>query len=194
MPEAMNNSQYSPTTWGADPVSDLRVPSGQLCQVKQLTMEDVVDLDIMDQVDSLGSIVETEHIDRVKKPQDHSAKQPTKAQKAKQEVEEQQRQEEITRELLKDKNKFKAMADAIDKVVERVVLQPSIIRPIDDDGNPLKQREKGVIYMDSVSFADKMAIFDYCFEGVSNMESFREERGEDVGSLADEPEHEQATQ
>lgn len=178
--------KYAPTAWGQFTV-DLTCPSGQVCQARKVAMEDIVELDILDDVDFLGGIV-SDHADNAsgkKKPQDRQPKKLTKAQEAAKE------QQEL-RDMMADKSRFRKMVHVMDKLVSHVVVQPEITSCWQNIGEdnfkkiPEDEREEGVIYSDSVSLADKMYIFDYCFEGVSKTKSFREESGKTLESVEDE--------
>lgn len=173
--------RYAPVSWGQDEYFDVRCPSGQVCQVRRLDMVDIIELDLVDKFDALSPVV-GQGEDK-KKPQDRkkSAKQI--------EAEEQKRNDELTRDLMRDKDQFKSMVDAIDKAVERAIVQPHVVRPVKklDDGSevelPHEEREKGVVYTSSIGFEDKMHIFDKVFDGSADLEPFREGPDEGVGDV-----------
>jgi hypothetical protein len=183
-------SNYTPTTWGQSTERDHRVPSGQLCRIKDLGLEEMAEAGVIDQMDTLGYLVQTEHIDRVggKKPQDRKTKKPTKAQKAAQE-------QEGMVEWLRDKTKMAAIGKMLDKVASVCVIEPPVANPYTpvDEKDPSKgerklephERAPGMIYADKLKFADKMSIFQEVFQGMEDLESFREGPSEDVAALPD---------
>lgn len=180
--------QYEATAWGQPLTVELVCPSGQKCLVRKIGMEDIVELNIMDDVDFLGGIV-SGHADKAagKKPQDRQSKKPTKAQQAAQE-------EKELREMIADKARFMKMVQVMDRLVAHTVVAPEIetcwVENKDGSFDKLSydERKNGVIYSDSVSLGDKMYIFDYCFEGVNKTKRFRDESGQAVEDLGDEPE------
>jgi len=171
--------------WGSS-FQDLTLGSGAKCMVRKLQMEDLSELGIIDHIDMLQDIVQEDHVDRVKKPQDRQKKKPTKADLAKQEAEDNKR----TMDMMRDKAKFGKMADMIEKIVVAVVVKPQILSAYKDvDGERVRlgpdERTGGVIYSDTIAFQDKMEIFQYAFEGVSKLSDFREGSAEDVGDVVD---------
>lgn len=183
--------------WG-EVYQDLTLPSGAICQIRSIQMEDLADLGIIDQLDFLGQLVDTHQVQRVKgsnKPSDRPKKKPTKAELA-------AADEQNTMELLKDKSKFKTMIELIDKIVCAVVVQPAISSAYRETGEerneqgdvkklyekiPYSDRQSGVIYSDTINLEDKMEIFDVGFSGVKKMSNFRNESGEAVGDVDDQP-------
>lgn len=191
-------SDYSLSTWKIDDERDFTVPSGQKCRIKDLGLEDMAALGIIDQMDTLGMLVDKQHIQRVqgKKPQDRKAKKPTKAQQAAAEAAE---QGEIVA-WMRDRKKMSAIGTMLDKIAAACVVEPVIENPwvpVDEDdpskGERKLRRDERVdvaLYADKLPFADKMAIFEESFKGMEDLESFREGPDEDVAALPDgeEPE------
>lgn len=186
-------SNYDLTVWKVDNESDLRTPSGQLCRVKELGLQEMAELGVIDQMDTLGMLVEEKHIKRVqgKRPQD---KKLTKAQQAAKE------QGEITK-MLKDKKKFGALVTLLDKVAATCVVEPVVENPWVpvDENDPEKGERKltrserldAALYADVLPFNDKMTIFEFAFKGMGELESFREGSTEDVAALPDVEESEE---
>lgn len=183
-----NEIQYG-QGWGQN-YEDLTLPSGAICQVRKLQMEDLVDLNIVDEMDFLGNIVEDEHVSRVRNTGKQPSKQPKKLTKAEQAAKE----EAEANDIIKDPSKFRKMIKMVDKIVVACVVQPQILdayyETINPDTNevgrekiPASERIEGKIYSDSIGFEDKMEIFGNVFSGVNKMSGFREESGEDVGDV-----------
>lgn len=181
MTSSSNGQPYAPTVWG-ETFFDVTVPSGQTCQVRQIQMDDLIELDILEQIDSLSSTVQTETVDPVRNPRDHQQRQRTKAEQAEDDT-------AFVRELMADKTQFARMSLVIDKVVAAVVVQPPVTLAYHPDGTRLapSERTDGVIYTDSVGFNDKMFLFDECFGGIRKLEQFRDEADGDVGTVAGQP-------
>jgi|SRR6185295_3564320 len=185
--------------WGIETDRDHICPSGAVCRIRDLEFDDIVELGLLDEMDSLGSIVQTEHIDRVqgKKPADRAARKPTKAQQAKINAEKQAEIDAATKALMKDKVQFASLSRMLDKVISVTVLEPVIESPwVPIDPEDLNKGERKLArherlpdarYSDKVPFADKMSVFEEVFKGVEGLESFREERSEGLAAVADEP-------
>lgn len=193
------NKYFVPSAGG---MQDLDLPSGGKVQVRMLEVEDLIELEIMDKMDELGGIVQTDHIDRVKgtnKPSDRPKKKPTKAEQVA--LDEKRDKEETQRflDLVKDKKRFTPLQHVIDKVIAFAVVQPVINLAFEDamaespDGPvktavkiPMKDRDPLSLYTDNMKFEDKMHIFGVVLPGAESMKTFRSESTESVGDVADE--------
>lgn len=145
---------------------DLTVPSGALCQVKRPGPMGLIQAGILDRLDVLGSLVQTEHVDRVsgqKSEEDEKAKQTR-----------------MVQELMQDKEKLLAATDLIDKVICFVVTEPKI-NPV--PASPARERDPEKVYVDSVDFEDKEFIFQFVMGGTADLATFREERQKIVGDV-----------
>ena len=183
-------SDYSLTSWGATTEREFTVPSGQKCLIKDLGLEEMSEVGLIDQMDTLGMLVQTEHVERVqgKKPQDRKKKKLTKAQQAAQE-------QTGMVEWLRDRTKMGAIGTMLDKIASVCVVEPVVFNPwiLKDDSDPSKGERKlekserlpDAVYADNIRFADKMAIFQEVFQGMEDLETFREGPGEDVAALPD---------
>lgn len=165
--------------WGGELLIDLPVPSGVLCQVRRPGIPGLIKAGLLDSLDALTGIVQTDHVERVKEGKDpHVTAEQMKA-------------------LSKDKAQLLKALDLTDKVVEYVVTQPKLVRPVvrdergvpvltgDGEETPLPDADRvlGTIYTDSVSLEDKMYIFQFVVGGVTDLETFRKEFSETLGSL-----------
>lgn len=192
------STKYKPTAWGAEALMDLELPSGQLCEVRRPGVTGLITAGLMDSLDSLTGIVQTEHVERVNKGEEVK----------------------LTRDDVKaftgDKDKLRTAMDLMDKILEYVVTQPSVLRPVvrDDrtgkpilrpkvdrdsgepvfekDGTtavleevPLEERDyvPGQVYTPMVDLMDKTYIFQFVVGGVSDLQQFRQEFGASLGSL-----------
>lgn len=187
-------NEYTPTAWGhQQQFIDVTVPSGQKCQIRaNVEFLDLVDLGLVEQFDSLGFIVLDEHVERVKKPQDHQKKKPTK----------QEQESSIDtqfREMLKDKDKFGKFSIMLDKVICYVVVQPTIkMSYIPTEAMrvpiPYDERQAGFVYTDQIDFMDKMHIFNIAMGAIKRLEPFRAGSQEGVGTVAPQSEDQAAPQ
>lgn len=153
-----SRNKYAPKAWGKEVLVDLPCPSGQLCQVRRPGIPGLIKAGILDSLDSLTGLVQTEHIDRVRKGE-------IKA--------------EDMQDLAKNKDKLLQAMTLADKVVCYAVVQPKVL-PDPEEG---AEREPGAIYVEDIDLTDKMFIFQFVVGGVSDLEQFRKEFGETLGSL-----------
>jgi hypothetical protein len=188
-PAKKPKDKYALSTWGREPLTDLEMPSGQLAQVRIPGVTGLIKAGLFDSLDTLTSLVQTEHIDRVTKGESTT----------------------ITPEQIKmlsqDAGKMVAAIDLMDRVVEYVVVQPKVLRPVerDEEGKPLllwkgklddageqvmeeiplpdDKREPGVGYTDLIDPTDKVYLFQYVVGGVRDLETFRKEFQETLGGL-----------
>lgn len=198
--------QYFINTTSTDSF-DIDLPSGGKVRAHKLKIEDLVSLGMLDQMDSLGALVQTEHIDRVKgtgKPSDRPKKKPTKAEKAK--LEEKQTMDAM-KGIMGDRQKWSALEVTMDRIFVDAVEEPEVrlayieesemdsegvSKPVfirhkaDDRAN----RRQDVVWSDQVSLEDKMHVFGMVLPGSDKMAPFREERAEAVGDVDDQPEDE----
>lgn len=174
----MTENVYAPTVWGAKSAFlDLTVPSGQVCQVRQPGVENLLAAGVLENADTLMSIVNH----KVDKAKGKAPKKPALD----------------TAKVMDDPKKIVSVFALIDKVVEYMVVQPRVKRPVvrmdEDPANPgtfaerpmlPEERDPDTIYTDSIEIGDRMFIFQYAIGGGDDIESFREKFAEGLGSLA----------
>jgi hypothetical protein len=189
---SFSGGRYAPTAWGAETLMDLECPSGQTCQVRRPGITGLVKAGVLDSIDSLSSIVKTDHIDRVERGVDPHVSA-----------------EEVA-ELARNKDGLLKALDLADTVACYCVVQPKllpiplVLNPVtrepelDDDMRPievpLEQRKRAddegnpFIYVDQVELEDKMFILQFVVGGVTDLESFRTGLTETMGSVDAQPE------
>lgn len=190
-PANKKKDKYAPTAWGGEHLIDLEMPSGQMAQVRRPGVTGLVKAGLLDSLDSLTALVKTEHIDRVK-----TGKPTTEVITA-----------DDIKTLSQDKERLFTALDLMDRVTEYVVVQPSVLRPVqrDEQGSPLKMwrgklsdtgdqimeelelpdkdRVPGQVYTDMVEATDKVYLFQFVVGGVRDLEQFRKEFGETLGAM-----------
>lgn len=183
-------AQYEvPTAWGVSKFHDLELPSGGIVQVKQVDLQAIVNADLLDEFDRLSGVVE----DRVvkpakgKQPVDRPKKKPTKsaAESAK---------DKAMREFFK-KDNLDSLVLLMDRILPQIVVQPRVHSSQfkNESGAwtvlPAADREEGVIYVDTVPFADQMVILDFGMRGMNmdGLQSFRLQPEPPVAVVAPEP-------
>lgn len=152
---------FAPKSWAVAPKPFvLKLASGQKCLVRKLGMEDIIKLDMLDDLDTFTpQLVPSE-----------SGKPETAI-------------SSIRKSLgpMAESSKFSKLENTINKVTIACVLKPKVL-PVPEEG---EERKEGQAYVDYISFGDKMYIFGEVFEGMSDMESFREEQTASVELPAD---------
>jgi hypothetical protein len=159
--------KYAPSAWGSSSignVEDLLCPSGQLCAARRPGVEGMMKAGILNNVDALSALVQSEHIQRVEGGAATRDERDVAA---------------TLKNLLSEPNKFNEMVHMVDRVVCHVVVHPELHMTPNDPTS----REPGFIYCDMVDLEDKMFIFNFAVGGTRDIETFRKERDSAMGSL-----------
>lgn len=180
--------QYGFTKVGLD-LFDVDLPSGGKVQCRRIDVEDLMGLGIMDVFDQIGGVVQKEHIDRVKKPQDRQKKKLTKAEAAKASAD----QDAQIMKTLMDPKAFSPLKITIDRVCTRAVVQPPLEEGYYEqtvENGPSKWVQMDAADMDpdknypqQMQFIDKMHIFGTVIPDMSSLARFREGSVEAVGNV-----------
>lgn len=159
-----DNSKYAPTSWGKEYTCDLEVPSGQLCLVRRPGITGLIKAGLLDSLDALTGLVQTEHIDRV---------EPS--------PEGERRKVELAdmQDLMRHPERLEAAMKLVEKVVSYVVVEPSLALPPEEG----VEREQGVVYVDSVAIEDQFFIFNFVLGGTEDLTAFRSQFGANVAGL-----------
>jgi hypothetical protein len=152
-------------------LTDLELPSGELCQVRRPGIPGLIKAGILHSMDSLTAIVETETIPKA------AGKPPIDI-----------------KGILKDEKKFEDMMLMVDKIVCHVVTQPKVlpivVPVLEADGSPKKNPDTGeavtetlaedddrrdpeAIYVDYIDYMDKMFIMNFAVGGSRDLQQFR---------------------
>jgi hypothetical protein len=165
---------------------DFDLPSGNTCQMKHADLVSLIAAGAVDSIDQLTAMVQTEHVDRVKKgkktrhlsPQGAPALVP--GAEALGPLPPEARQ---ALELMKDKKRWSKIEELVDAVVVQCVLQPKVLP------TPVGARHvvDGTVYVDQVSAIDKFAIFSEAMRpimvGQAAMAPFRAEPAAPVAGV-----------
>lgn len=158
--EKSSEDKYAPTSWGKTNVGalvDLRVPSGQLCQIRRPDLSTLAKMGLLNEFDTISRTVYDKHIEGGEKQVNNN---------------------EIMN-LLSDPQKAEKMFEMVDRIVCFVVVQPKIYRTPNDVTN----RKNDRIYVDSVDMEDRFFIFNYALGGTKDIDSFRDQSKSIVGDL-----------
>lgn len=169
-------NKYAPSSWGADLYEDLVCPSGQVCLVRVLGMEDLIDLGLTSETDLLTGTA-SQKIDKARKTlEGHNSKKLTKAQQEKAEADEAKR---ISEEFANNPESTKKFLGMVARIVKAAVVKPDISMPPEDPAD----RVRGKVYVDSITLEDKMAIFNFALKGTVKMDTFRAGSSTSVGDV-----------
>lgn len=151
------------TTWGKNKgeFHELTVPSGQDCLVRRPGVEALIELGLLDKVDGLTGLVDQKHIKRVKGEKTVDVES-----------------------LAKDKGSLLAVIKTVNEIVVHVVVEPELHPiPVAGEDGTVPARDLDLVYVDDVDLNDKMFIFQYAIGGSSDLEPFREQSKQNVGSV-----------
>jgi hypothetical protein len=184
----MTESKYAPSTWGKELFIDLTTPSGQLCQVRVPGVQALIAAGVLESADTLTSLVDSKHIKRVQG-------KATPSKNAVNLGKDGGVGELDTESLMKDPAALQKVFNLVDKVSEYMVVQPTVRRPIRklmERGKEIElplapdDREEGIVYTDTIDVTDRMFILNYAIGGSTDVEAFREQLPEGMGSVAAE--------
>ena len=176
-------AQYDvPATWGTNPHQELDLPSGHKILVKPIDLQAIVAADLLDEFDKLSPVVDDQVVKPAqgKRPADRPKKKPSKA----------EREAAAMREFF-SKDNIETLTTLLDRMLPQIVIQPKIQSSLlkDQSGKWCKldheDREEGVIYVDTIPFADQMHILEFGMNGLDmrGLQRFREQPEQDVVSM-----------
>lgn len=153
----VSDDRYAPTSWGRPDTSnepfEFTTPSGQICLIRRLGMDDILRMGMVDKLDFFS-----------KSMSEDDAEKPNEA-----------REDEIKKSVLSN---FGQMDDAIGAIVVAGVIAPSI-QPTPDHA---ALKKAGVIYVDSIPFNDRVALFSEILD-TEGLSTFRKESEDGVGDV-----------
>jgi hypothetical protein len=167
--------KYAPTAWGQPVEYDFTCPSGQICRIKQIKMEDLITGDhagLLNDTDFLTGIVESEH-----NPAANRAERRAKGKKS----------DEVEADINVDIKKLKENPEQTKKflaILDQIVINCIIAPKVHALPPEEVERVNGLVYVDTVNFNDRIAIFQEAMKGTGNLQQFRENATEDaVGAV-----------
>lgn len=194
MPAEIEYSSWTPD--GHEESRPFTTPSGNKCMIRQLQLDDVLELGLLDKIDSLTAIVQEEHIDRVSGVSKKASGRGKKAPKAADKSDAKQMSD-----IFKDEKKRQEITEVIEMVAMACVVEPKLHDPWITDpeavtkDNPTgrrklskDEREPKLAYIDLVDFMDKITLFHEVFGGMERLQQFREKADQGLGDVADESE------
>lgn len=163
---------------------DVDLPGGGKVRVRPIDVADLFGMGLMDKLDKLGVKVQTDHVDRVKKPADRKEKKPTKAQAA---AAAEKQDQDIMRSMMSPTG-MSPLRELIDRVCTRAIVTPPLQEGYaEKDGTwieiPAAERNPDLDYPQDMQFLDKMHIFGVVLPSQDDMARFRDGSSQVVGDL-----------
>lgn len=161
-------------TAGLDQSTFITLPSGQTCRARPIGMEGILASGLLGDADSLTGYVGKQHVRRVR-----GAKGVPDA------------DEVDAKSVMKDPAALKKIVFLVDRLVPQVVVSPVVHLHFEfvADGDtrmiPPEERVKGQIYTDMIGLQDKMYLFNFAMAGVIDLETFRKQSEDVVGTVDD---------
>jgi hypothetical protein len=159
-----SDDRYAVTAWGSEGnggPQDLEMPSGQVALVRKPGLERLITEGVLHRMDSLTALVDKKYIKKGR----GGAANPDNV--------------DVTG-LLGNPEAMAGVLHTVDRVVCACVIKPHVEMAPNDPTN----RMAGVVYADTIDLTDKMFIFNWVLGGTTDLESFRRESEEVVGSLS----------
>jgi hypothetical protein len=150
------NSTHAPKAWGAPTTFDFEVPSGGLCLLRRLDPTDLLEHDILEKTDFIGALVD-EQIQKIQKG-------------GSPEIDPDKIEADIFEQMRGNASRLGELRYMVDKLTIVAVVEPKV-HPL-----PAKDetRQDGLIYVDTIPFEDKMAIFTRVLQGVNRAKRFHQ--------------------
>lgn len=191
MPSKQRNNVWASNR--PDQTEELTTPSGQTCEAKKVGVEGLIEMGILNQMDSLTALVD-QYTKDVKK---HGPGGPvtTELDEAK---------------LMADPESVKAIISLADRALPVIVVDPpvalhftertvgktTVVKRLSEAERNTLREERGqpdLIFTDQVDFEDKMWLFDWATGGLQKMATFRRGSSDDVATVDNEPKSPRAT-
>jgi hypothetical protein len=145
---AQDPSAYAPSTWGTQDTFEVTVPSGQKCLCRELSIERLIEMGLLQSINSLEAIVGNEIL-------------PRAGGRANVQVD--------MGALMQNADKLTAVLELVNTIVCEAVVAPQV-HPVPAEG---EARVQGLVYVDSIGMQDRFAIFSETTGNLEGLASFR---------------------
>lgn len=153
------------------PVEEITLPSGQTCKVKRPGLEGLMFSGQLLQLDTLTSLVDRQHIRKVKGGPAGDGEQID------------------AQSLMKDPDSLKRILKLADSLLPQIVVEPQVVIHWttdihgEDVNLPLESRDPNLVYSDYVTYEDKMFLLQYALGGSRDVARFRQESQVALGGV-----------
>jgi len=175
-PQQQVNNVWATQAAQADVTWTIPLPSGQVVRVKKVGVMDLLTAGIVQNFDSLTSLVVEEPIADAKKQL--AGRKPKTPTKAEQEAAEKAEEARLMKVVLANPETIETMSAIADRVGVLACVEPQVAlhyNPEDKDRTPIPadKRVPGKIYTDQIDFMDKVTIMSETVEDVDKLAAFR---------------------
>lgn len=139
---------YSASAWGTQTTFEVTVPSGQTCLCRELTVERLIEMGLLQAINSLQGIVTNNVL-------------PSAEGKPGVQVD--------MASLIQNADKLTAVLELVNTIVCEAVVAP-VVHPVPEAGS---ERVNGVVYVDSISMTDRFALFGEVTGNLDSLSTFR---------------------
>lgn len=165
---------------------DFNLPSGNTCRMNHADLPKLIAAGVVDSIDQLTSLVQTEHVDRVKKGKKNRHVQPPPGAMPE--------QARVALELMRDPKRWGTLEGVVNAVVVQCVEEPRVL-PALAPGTERSPQDAAALMagtafaVDNVSLIDRMAIFAEAMapilQGQEAMKPFRDGGEAGLAGVAD---------
>lgn len=180
----MPSTEFTPNNvWASTPAEsigeELTLPSGQTCLAKRIGMEGLIEMGILEQVDSLTAMVE-QHTRTIKKNGPQGPAHTEVDEKA----------------MMADPGALKSVIGLADRAMPVIVISPVVKLHFTEEtvGKtkvtkmiPAADRVEGVVYTDQINLEDKMFLFEWSSGGLKSFLGPSGEPPANVGTVGPVP-------
>lgn len=143
-----DQSAYAASAWGAQTQFEVTTPSGQKCLCRELTVERLIEMGLLQAINSLEGIVANQVLPKAE------GKPTVQVNMA---------------ELVQNADKLTAVLELVNTIVVEAVVAPKIYA-VPEGG---EERVNGLVYVDSIGMTDRFAIFGEVTGGLESLAQFR---------------------
>jgi hypothetical protein len=141
---------YAASAWGTATDFEVTVPSGQKCLCRELTVERLIEMGLLQAINSLESIVANKVL-----PAAQGQRPPAEIDMS---------------ALVKDADKLMLVLDLVNAIVCEAVVAPRV-HPVPEEG---EERVAGLVYVDSIAMGDRFALFSEVTGNLEGLATFRQ--------------------
>lgn len=158
------NNDFTPNSvWASkDPTSgqeeELTLPSGQTCRARKIGMEGLLQAGLINEADSLTSLVDKKHIRKVKGANGKADGEELDSQS-----------------LVKDPKALGSLIEMAERALPLIVVSPRVTSAKDEQGVliPIEDRDPSLVYTDQIDMLDKFELFGWAMGDMAGLENFR---------------------
>lgn len=141
-------SAYAASAWGGRNEFEVTVPSGQKCLCKELSVERLIEMGLLQAINSLEGLVSNQVLPAAQGQRTVQVDMAT---------------------LVKSADKLTAVLELVNTIVVEAVVAP-VVHAVPPLG---EARVQGLVYVDSIDLTDRFALFSEVTGNLESLSSFR---------------------